>query len=273
MNSRFNSILIVAATVSLLAAIAPAHAGERAMAEIHTIVIDPGHGGENNGALGFNGVYEKEITLEVALFMKEQLERNTDAQVILTRESDIEVPLERRIRIANEAQADLFISIHCNSSFSRSPSGIETYVLSDKALDEESSKLSRRVVKPSGLYASASDGAAAAVVKEMLQYAAHRDARGLANAVQRFLIKRTGAVSRGVKELPIVVLRGAEMPGIVVEMGFVSNPVEAERLSTDNYQKKVAFAMVLGIIEFDRVLRNKSAPSKPARAKTIVGSN
>ncbi len=273
MDSKSLSNLLAVLGLSVLVAVAPAYAGERQMAEVHTIVIDPGHGGENKGALGFNGVYEKVITLEVAQFMKEQLERNTDAKVILTRESDVTVPLERRIRIANEAQADLFISIHCNSSFSRSPSGIETYVLSDKALDEESSKLSRRMVKPSGLYASASDGAAAAVVKEMLQYAAHGDAKSLAISLQSFLIKRTGAVSRGVKELPAVVLRGAEMPGVVVEMGFVSNPVEAERLSTENYQKKVAYAMVLGIIEFDRVLRNKAAPAKRVRAKRVVGSN
>ena len=273
MCSRVISLTVAGVALAVLLGVAPAGAGERSMAEIHKIVIDPGHGGANNGALGFNGVYEKVITLEVALFMKEQLERNTDAEVILTRESDVEVPLERRIRIANEAQADLFISIHCNSSFSRTPSGIETYVLSDRALDEESSKLSRRMVKPSGLYASASDGAAAAVVKEMLQYAAHRDARSLADAVQQFLSRRTGAVSRGVKELPIVVLRGAEMPGVVVEMGFVSNPVEAERLSTENYQKKVAYAMVLGIIEFDRVLKKKTRPAKPAPSQTIVGSN
>jgi len=236
----------------------------RGMRVLHKIVVDPGHGGNNSGALAFNGVYEKEIVLKIAHEVKALLEKKTDAEAHLTREGDKTVPLKRRIAFANEIQADLFISLHCNSSFSARPSGIETYVLSEEALEEESSKLSRQVVQPRGLYASAADPAAAAVVKEMLQYAAHRDAKGFAAVVQRILSKQTKAVNRGVKELPIVILRGAEMPGIVIEVGFVSNPVEAENLTRSGYQRKIAEAIVQAIIRYDDTLARKRAPQKLA---------
>ena len=246
---------------------------ERETKVIRTVVIDPGHGGDNNGALGFNGVYEKTIVLELALSLKERLELATDAKVILTRDSDEDVPLERRVSIANDAQADLFISLHCNSSFSRTPLGIETYVLSDKALTEESEKLSRGVVKPRGLYASASDPAAAAVVKEMMQYVAQKDAKEFAVQVQANLVRRAKAADRGVKELPIVVLRGAEMPGVVIEVGFISNPREADALSRPGYRKMVAMSIAQSVILYDRKMARRRGPAAPRRDQPVVGSD
>lgn len=240
------------------------------MSVVRKVVIDPGHGGENNGALGFNGVYEKTVTLETALKIKAELEKRTDAQVLLTRDTDRDVPLKRRIELANAQGADLFLSLHCNSSFSRTPSGIETFVLSDKAQDEESRRLSIAAVKPQGLYASANDAAAAAVVKEMMQFAAHRDARTFAWFLQPQMVRRTAASNRGVRELPIVVLRGAEMPAVTVEIGFVSNPVEAENLSSAAYQEKLAAGFVDAIVQYDRKASGVPAPEKKKPSKQPV---
>jgi N-acetylmuramoyl-L-alanine amidase len=247
----------------------PALSREKHLKVIKTIVVDPGHGGENLGALGFNGVYEKEIVLKISQRVQELMAEQTDAAVQLTRDGDDTVPLARRIALANDLQADLFISLHCNSSFSQKPMGVETYVLSEKALQEESAKLSRQVVTPKGLYASAADPAAAAVVKEMLQFAAHRDAMGFAKQVQSNLVQSMRTTDRGVKELPIVILRGAEMPGVVIEIGFISNPVEARNLSRGKYQEVVAQGIVNAIIRYDANLSRKRLPGKVAG--TAVG--
>lgn len=271
-----NRILVTAALVWACVSFASVQDGlarEKRLSVIRTVVIDPGHGGDNNGALAFNGVYEKEIVMAIGLDVKEILEKKSDVEVHLTRDGDKTVPLGRRIEMANELQADIFISLHCNSSFSTKPSGIETYVLSDEALDEESGKLSRRVVQPKGLYASAADPAAAAVVKEMLQFAAHRDAKGFADVVQRVMAKRTKSIDRGVKSLPIVVLRGAEMPGVVIEVGFVSNPVEAENLDRSGYRRRIAESIADAIIHYDAILSKKRSPGKVAGDNPVVGSN
>lgn len=241
-------------------------AREKHLEVLRTVVVDPGHGGDNLGALGFNGVYEKKVVLSIARKVSERLEKQTDATAELTRSEDEAVPLERRIALANDLQADLFISLHCNSSFSQKPMGVETYVLSEKALEEESAKLSRQVVTPKGLYASAADPAAAAVVKEMLQFAAHRDAMGFAEQVQGDLVRTTRTVDRGVKELPIIILRGAEMPGVVIEVGFISNPVEARNLSRDKYQDVIAQAIVDAIVRYDATLASKRLPGKVAES-------
>jgi N-acetylmuramoyl-L-alanine amidase len=262
---------VAAALIMVLVHPTPADAQEK-LEVLGKIVVDPGHGGENKGALGYNGTYEKDIVLQIALRIKTLLEERTTAEVTLTREADETVPLARRINMANELAADLFISLHCNSSFSQRPAGIETYVLSDKALAEESEKLSRQVVHPRGLYASASDSAAAAVVKEMLQYSAHRDARGFADIVQGAIVKRTKAPSRGVKELPIVILRGAEMPGVVIELGFISNPVEARKLTKSLYQDQIARGIVAAIVAYDAKLDRKRSPSKPGGRAATVGA-
>lgn len=256
--------LTALATIFLLHLAPLATGKEKPLTVIGRVVIDPGHGGENMGALGFNGVYEKDIVLAIGKLIKEKLEHQTSAAVDLTRDADETVPLERRIAFANEQQADLFISLHCNSSFSQKPLGVETYVLSEKALAEESAKLSRQVVQPRGLYASAADPAAAAVVKEMLQFAAHRDARGFAQQVQKDLVTTTRSQDRGVKELPIIILRGAEMPGVVIELGFISNPQEARNLSRASYQDRVAQAVVDAIIRYDASLSHKRVPGKVA---------
>jgi len=260
----------VAALVLLLAvagvASGQAHAQQkRELSSVRKIVIDPGHGGENYGALSFGGIYEKDIALEVALKAKQIIEERTDVTVVLTRDTDRDVPNEARIAFANEEQADLFVSLHCNSSFSRTPQGIETYVLSEKAQDEESRRLSVAVVQPTGAYASANDAAAAAVVKEMMLFSAHRDAKTFASFLQPQLVRKTNASSRGIRELPIIVLRGAEMPAVVVELGFLSHPVESENLTSSAYQAKLAGGIMDAMIQFDRKLSEVTDAPRPRR--------
>lgn len=253
MSVRF-AVLVLATMVVVGVSWGAVSGKERKLKVVKTVVIDPGHGGANKGALGYNGVYEKEITLQVALKVRKLLEAQTTAVVLLTREDDRDVPLVERTAIANDARADLFISLHCNSAFSKEPSGFETYVLSEAALSEESRKLSWVVVEPKGLYASAADSAAAAVVKEMLQFRAQRDAKVFGQLLQASLLRWTKGVDRGVKELSIVILRGAEMPGVVVELGFISNPLEAENLCSPSYQWKLAHAVVDAIVKFDKLM-------------------
>ena len=269
-----NAISSVVSVCLLALASAPSAAAQerRSLSRVKTVVLDPGHGGDNYGALSFGGVYEKDIVLEIALKAKALIEQRTDAVVILTRDSDRDLPLTERIALANESGADVFISLHCNSSFARVPQGIETFVLSDKAQDEESRRLSIALVEPKGLYASANDAAAAAVVKEMLLFAAHKDAKVLASLLQPQLVAKTRASNRGVRELPIVVLRGAEMPAAVVELGFLSHPVESENLASSAYQVKLAGGIMDAIVQFDnRTKKNgkaASSGSKPAVAHT-----
>ncbi|MBM4354236.1 MAG: N-acetylmuramoyl-L-alanine amidase [Deltaproteobacteria bacterium] len=250
MSTRSPALILI---LPALLVVSPALAQKQSLEVVRKVVLDPGHGGDNKGALAYTGAYEKDIVLQIALKARKEIQARTDAEVLLTREDDRSVGLKDRVAMANEAGADLLISIHCNSSFSLTPQGVETYVLSEQALKEETGKLSRQVVQPRGLYASAADSAAAAVVKEMLQYSAFRDAHTLASVLQNAVVRRTKAMDRGVKELPIVVLRGAEMPGIVVEVGFASHPVEAEQLTEDWYQERIAQAIADAVIRYDEL--------------------
>jgi N-acetylmuramoyl-L-alanine amidase len=255
----------------LLASVAgTTEAKETQLQVLSKIVLDPGHGGVNKGALGYDGAYEKDLVLAIARKVKAALEEATNAEVLLTRDEDKDLGLQERVSFANESEADLFISLHCNSSYSIAPSGVETYVLSEQALQEESAKLARQVVKPRGLYASAADSAAAAVVKEMIQYSAHLDARAFAGLLQSLVSKKTSAVNRGVKGLPIVILRGAEMPGVVIELGFVSNPTEMQNLGKEYYQERIASAVVQAIVTYDDTLaRKQSSPSVPPEQASL----
>ncbi len=225
------------------------------------IVLDPGHGGENRGALSDTGRYEKDIVLEVALRIQRLLSERTDVKVQLTRDSDRDISCSRRIGMANEGGADLFISLHCNAAGNPLAEGVEVFVLSSAALAEESQRLRGRLVDPRGRLANASDKASAAIVKDLFQVSAQGQAIAFAEVIKRWLVTSVGVVDRGVREGRSLVLRGAEMPAVLVELGFVTHFDEARRLDDPVYQEKLSAAIVDAIIAFDADLSVSSGKS------------
>ncbi|MBM4370471.1 MAG: N-acetylmuramoyl-L-alanine amidase [Deltaproteobacteria bacterium] len=231
---------------------------------IRTVVIDPGHGGANLGALGITGAYEKDVNLAIARMLRQALETRTGIRVLLTRDDDRDVPFDERIGLANRENADLFISLHCNASFNQRASGIETFVLSEVALQEESEKLATRRVSRQGRLAAAETDSAAAVVKDLFQSTAPSRAKAFAEHLITRMVKRTGSKSRGVKDMPAMVLRGAEMPAVVVELGFLSHVSEGRRLASEEFQKVYASSLYYSILDEDERLAKLQGPDRVA---------
>jgi N-acetylmuramoyl-L-alanine amidase len=201
------------------------------------IVIDPGHGGSEDGAVGHAGLKEKDLTLEIAKRLGSLLSNRLGAQVIYTRTSDLTVALDARAAVANDAGADLFISIHANSSDDPAARGVETYY----------------VVK------SPSNGSAPKPVAEEHKLS---ESRKLALDVQQALYHASGGekgvLNRGVKQAPFVVLLDADMPSILAEVAFVTSPADEHKLSTTEGQQAVADALYHGIAQYlSTVKRNK----------------
>jgi len=252
MEVRWSCVLVAIAFLWSL----PGEATGQEVPRVHlrtlsSVVLDPGHGGENKGALRDTGRYEKEIVLEVALRVQRILRQRTDVTVQLTRDSDRDLSYSRRIGMANEAGADLFISLHCNAAGNPLAEGVEVFVLSSSALAEESQRLRGRLVEPRGRLAAASDRASAAIVKDLFQVSAQGEALVFAQVIKRWLVTATGAVDRGVREGRSLVLRGAEMPAVLVELGFLTHSEEARRLDDPATQEKLAGAIVDAILEYD----------------------
>lgn len=225
---------------------------------IKTIVIDPGHGGEEVGAVGRTGVYEKDLALDIARRLKTRLVSDHGFNVILTRDDDRVVPLKERTAIANHAAADLFLSIHLNSSRRASAHGTETYFLSLTASDEEALSLARAENR-GGARKGDDDGSGAddqsASDLEMvlwgLAQSEHlaRSSR-LADLIQAEMNRLLGVSSRGIKQAPFAVLMGATMPAVLVEVAFLSNPDEEKKLTTPEFRDRVALALETAIMQF-----------------------
>ena len=220
----------------------------------YSIVIDPGHGGQDPGARGVGGDYEKKITLAVARMLVEDLEEEGDIDVVLTRTGDDSLSLEQRTAIANAQGADLFVSIHANASDNRSASGIETYTLNNTN-DQATIRLAtlENGLKLTGVPSEQSD--LAYILSDLLQTGKEDESIALAEAVQgqlvRYLGKRwRGVTDLGVKKGPFYVLVGAYMPCVLVELGFLTHPSEGARLATPRYQRDLAEGLARGIRSF-----------------------
>ncbi len=216
---------------------------------VHRIVIDPGHGGTAPGAIGRSGSTEKDLTLDISRRVAGNL-RNSKYEVSLTRSDDSNIDLEDRASFATESGADLFVSIHVNSSTNRNLTGFETYYL-DLATDPTAAETAAR----ENLTARGGVGGLNDVLDEIVRNANKRESRDLATSIQDSLImqmsKKYGDVrDLGVKHAPFVVLVGAEMPAVLVEVSFLSNPTEETRLNEDTYRQQVADAIHIGIENF-----------------------
>ena len=214
------------------------------------IVIDPGHGGEELGALGVDGVLEKDVVLQISLMLSELLRDRLRAQVVLTRTSDVTVPLAERTKIANSNNADLFLSIHANASEYKNAKGVETYYL-DNTDDKSSLKLADR---ENATIAGSKDDLSF-MLSDFIQSAKQEESISLAHYIQRSIVQQISRYYHGVKDLgvkraPFYVLVGAHMPCVLVEVSFIDHPVEGKRLIDKRYQRVAASAIYQGVRDY-----------------------
>jgi N-acetylmuramoyl-L-alanine amidase len=245
----------------------PTASGERSLTralglKIGKIVIDPGHGGHDTGTIGPNGLEEKNLVLDVSRRLGALLQTRLGAEVIYTRQDDTFIPLETRTAIANQEGADLFVSVHANSSHDPDARGVETYYLNftsspdalevaarENAVSEESIHELQDLVKKIAL-------------KEKID-----ESQEFASDVQSSLhsglaAKSPGVRDRGVKKAPFIVLIGANMPSILAEISFVSNPGDERRLATPEYRQKIAESLYRGIAKYVSGLSGVKVASK-----------
>jgi len=218
------------------------------------IVLDPGHGGVECGAIGPGGLQEKDVTLDLARRLKVLLERQ-GVTVVLTRDDDRVLPLDDRTAIANHNKAILFLSIHLNSSKRKTAVGAETYFLATSATDAEARTLAgleNKAYEPPGTETNATpatppDHGLELILWDLAQNSFLAESSRLAEAVQTELNTMTGVRDRGVRQAPFRVLMGATMPAILVEAGFISNPEEESRFKDDAYKDKIADAIARAV--------------------------
>ncbi len=210
-----------------------------------TIVIDPGHGGKDPGALGTGTLREKGIVLSISGKLREVLTAK-GYTVLMTRETDHFIPLKKRTEFAIQHKADLFLSVHANGSEISRANGIETYYLNITSTDDAAEKVAARENIDSGYSIQELE----TLLEGLIRESKSEDSKRLAQSVQQALVQSTGAADRGVKHARFVVLIGTKVPAILIETGFVSNAVEGQKLATSAYQYKVATAIAEGIDRF-----------------------
>jgi N-acetylmuramoyl-L-alanine amidase len=221
---------------------------------VKKIALDPGHGGADPGCLSPSGLKEKDVALDLARKLKLILETQGGFEVFLTRETDITLPLEKRTKLANEQQADLFISIHLNASPRKARTGVETFYLNfspDPAVNELAARenaSSNKNIREMKL-----------IVDKIIKNTRYEESRALAEKIHHQLL---GHLKQhfgprddlGVKGGPFWVLIGSEMPAVLVEVSHLSNPKEEEALKTDFYREAIATGLFRGIIEYIKSL-------------------
>lgn len=217
--------------------------------KLRRVMIDPGHGGHDQGSSGPTGLLEKELVLDVAQRLGELIETNLGSEVVYTREDDHFVPLETRTRMANDSKADLFLSIHANSSTLRSVTGVETYYLSFTNSKEALEVAARE---------NATSDRSVFELRDLLQKIAMQDkineSREFAAKINTALFRvwgQAGATrNRGVKKAPFVVLIGANMPSVLAEIGFLSNPRDEQEMKKPETRKRIAEALYKGVAQY-----------------------
>jgi N-acetylmuramoyl-L-alanine amidase len=250
---------------------APTSKGDRTLArvlglKIGRIVIDPGHGGHDLGTVGPDGLMEKDLVLQVARILCKLLEENLGAEVFLTRDEDVFISLEERTATANQRQADLFISIHANSSNSKGTSGVETYFLDFARSAAEREVAARENAATVHTYRDLEG-----LVRKIARADKMAESRELASTVQKNLYGGARQVfpstkNRGVRSAPFVVLIGAKMPSVLAEVAFLSNPRDEKLLKRESTQQRLARALFQGIEVYMKALGSEVAqtPSNSA---------
>ena len=228
---------------------------------IDTIVIDPGHGGKDPGALGINSLKEKDITLYISRELGKLIERNLRMKVVYTRTEDVFVPLWERTQIANNAEGDIFISKHANAAKPYSSTkGFETYLLrigkTEAAINvAKRENATIKLEEQTHKYIDFTD--AKKIVASMTQNSAIKSSEFLAEAIQINLSKRLNSKNRGVKQAGFHVLVGASMPNVLVEVGFITNKEDAKNLSKHQYKREIAKGIFEAILDFKNKYERK----------------
>jgi len=252
----------------------PARDGTRSLTRalglrIGRVVLDPGHGGHDQGTRGAGGLLEKDLVLDVALRLGALIEERLGGEIVYTRQSDVFVPLEERTAIANEQRADLFLSIHANSSPIKRVSGAEVFYLNFTTSKEALDLAARE---------NAGHGKSIFELRELIQKIALKDkldeSREFAGFVQRELSRewrRLNVTSRdrGVKKAPFVVLIGASMPSVLAEIGFLSNPRDEEMLKKSESRDRLAEALCRGVERYAQSLGQTQALRAATPAATV----
>ncbi len=223
--------------------------------KIKTIVIDAGHGGKDPGAVGRHGLKEKDVALDIALKLEKELKKNCNCRILLTRTTDVFIPLEERTAFANTNDADLFISVHANSNRKKRANGVETYFLSPArskselyvAAQENMMNLESENEDMNDLAFILYDMQSTDKINESSRVAAT-----VQNAVVKGLKPQYKARDNGVKQAMFYVLRGARMPSILVETSFISNPKEEKLLRSDRYRQQIAEGIADGVMNYSR---------------------
>jgi N-acetylmuramoyl-L-alanine amidase len=246
--------------------------------KIGRIVIDAGHGGHDTGTIGPTGLMEKDLCLDVALRLGKIIQqRLPGADVVYTRSDDTFIPLEERTRVANEAKADLFISIHANSSHDHGARGIETYYLNLKGSPDAMEVAARENSTSQESVHDLED-----LVKKIARSEKIDESREFAADIQESLAKRIQksykpVKDRGVRKAPFVVLIGADMPSILTEISFLSNPADEQLLKKPEHRQRVAEGLYQGVASYLQSLNSVTVnlpklPLKPAGRSTSIAS-
>ncbi|MBL0058871.1 MAG: N-acetylmuramoyl-L-alanine amidase [Elusimicrobia bacterium] len=240
-----------------------------ALSPIRTIVIDPGHGGKDVGAVGPNGTLEKDVNLQIGLALAKLLNKEGRFKVILTRANDSFVTLQDRSSMANKAKADLFISLHCNAGLKRESGGFEVYFLSEKATNDEAAAVARRenaVVELEGVAGKAREELEG-LLWSLARNEHMNDSSAIAVHIDRQITKRLSIGNRGVKQAGFYVLRGTSMPAILVESAFITHPKEEGLLRSSRFHVKLVDALYAGLLDYEKQRINARL------GKTSAGGN
>lgn len=224
---------------------------------IDTIVLDPGHGGKDPGAIGYNKLKEKTVTLDVAKKLGQMIERKLGINVIYTREKDVFVPLWKRTKLANQSDGKLFISIHANSSAgNKSVKGFETYLLRSGKIEDAIEVAEREngvinMEKNTHQYTNFKDENF--ILASITQNSFMKESERFASLIQKHMDSALNSNNRGVKQAGFHVLVGASMPNVLIEIGFLSNKKESKQLEKGKYRKLIATAIYKAIEEFVKI--------------------
>jgi len=261
----------------------PTHDGQSTLTralglKIGRIVIDAGHGGHDTGTIGPTGLMEKDLCLDVALRLGKIIQqRLPGAEVVFTRSDDTFIPLEERTHIANEAKADMFVSIHANSSQDAAARGIETYYLNLKGSPEAMEVAARENASSDQGIHELED-----LVRQIARTEKIDESREFASDVQEALSKRVQksakpVKNRGVRKAPFVVLIGADMPSILTEISFLSNPADEKLLKQPEHRQRVAEGIFQGIAGYLESLNsmsvNQAGGPAPRRSTASASSS
>jgi N-acetylmuramoyl-L-alanine amidase len=254
-------------------AAAPTESGSRTLTrvlglKIGRIVIDPGHGGHDTGTIGPTGLREKDVVLDVGLRLKKLLEHKVGCDVVMTRSDDTFIPLEERTAIANEKAADLFISIHANASRDRGARGIETYYLNFTSSPDALEVAARENATSQESVHELQD-----LIKKIAMTEKIEESEEFARQLQKEIYRRTSQLSgkqrdRGVKKAPFVVLIGANMPSVLAEISFLTNPRDEKALRRPDYRQKIAEALYEGILDYVNNLGGVKVVQRAASDRT-----